>query len=73
MYTSLRHRVQKIHKGRKSAVVGFSDAFRSISALEEHDSSQIDPCAAGKGPQFMLPLASVAGLVVPGVEAELEV
>lgn len=53
--------------------MGFSDAFRSISALEEHDSSQIDPCAAGKGPQFMLPLASVAGLVVPGVEAELEV
>lgn len=52
--------------------MGSRDAFRSIFALEEQDSSQIDPCAAGKGPQFMLPLASVAGLVVPGVEAELE-
>ena len=47
-------------------------AFRSVFALEEHDSSQIDPCAAGKSPQFVLPPASVAGLVVPGVEAELE-
>ena len=52
--------------------MGGSGAFRSIFALEDHDSSQIDPCAAGKGPQFMLPLTSVAGLVVPGVEAELE-
>lgn len=52
--------------------MGSRDVFRSIFALEEYDSSQIDPCAAGKGPQFMLPLASVAGLVVPGVEAELE-
>ena len=32
----------------------------------------IDPCAAGKSLQFVLPPASVAGLVVPGVEAELE-
>ena len=48
------------------------NASRSIFALEEHDSAQIDPCAADKGPQFVLPLASVAGLVVPGVEAELE-
>lgn len=33
-----------------------------IGALEEHDSSQIDPCAAGKSPQFELPPASIAGL-----------
>ena len=40
-------------------------AIRSIFALEDHDSSQIDPCAAGEGPQFMLELASVTGLVAP--------
>lgn len=52
--------------------MGSRGVFRSIFAPEEHDSSQIDPRAAGKDPQFVLALASVAGLVVPGVEAELE-
>ena len=52
--------------------MGSRGSFRSIFALEEHDSSQVDPCAAGKGPQFVLEFASVAGFVVTGVEAELE-
>ena len=72
MYTSLRDSFQESRKGRKRAVRGSRSITRSVFALEEDDSPQIDPCAAGESPQFMLALASVAGFVVPGVEAKLE-
>ena len=72
MSESLRHSFTERRDGRDRAI-GPSDApFRSAFAQEEDDSSQIYPCTAGISPQLVLPLASVAGLVVPGVEAELE-
>ncbi len=73
MYQSLRHNSQESRQGSKEGHWTFPNgAFRDNFALEEHDSAQIYPCTSGKCPQFVLPLASVAGLVVPGVEAELE-
>lgn len=51
--------------------MGSIGVFRGVFVMKEHDSSQIYPCTSGKSPQLVLPLASVASLVVPGVEAEL--
>ena len=72
MFDSLLHTGQETKDGRKRAVLTSSMPFRDHFALEEDEPSQIYPHASGKGPQLMLPLTSVAGLVVARVEAELE-
>ena len=71
MFQSLRYTSQERENSRKRTVLTANGAFRGHFALEEHESS-IYPHTSGKSPQFMLPLASVAGLVVPGMEAKLE-
>lgn len=72
MFDSLLHTSQETKDGRKRAVMTSSMPFRDHFALEEDEPSQIYPHGSGKGPQLMLPLASVAGLVVARMEAELE-
>ncbi len=72
MIESLRHSLQERRHGRCEAKRASITPFRSHFALEEEDSSQIYPCAAGESPQLIFPLASVVGLVVPCVKAELE-
>lgn len=72
MFDSLLHTSQETKEGRKRAVLTSIMPFREHFALEEDEPSQIYSHASGEGPQLMLPLASVAGLVVARVEAELE-
>ena len=72
MNESLRHSLKERRHGRNRAIGAPIAPFRSVFALEEDQSSQIYPRTSGQRPQLVLPLASVAGLVVPGVEAELE-
>lgn len=72
MFDSLLHTSQETKDGRKRAVMTSSMPFRDHFVLEEDEPSQIYPHGSGKGPQLMLPLASVAGLVVARMEAELE-
>ena len=72
MSDGLLHTRRETKNGRNKAVPASGSPFRIRFALEERESPQIYPHTSGKSPQLVLPLASVAGLVVPCVEAELE-
>lgn len=67
MSESLRHSFEERRYGLNRAIGAPDSPFRSHLALEENQPSQIYPRTSGQRPQLMLPLASVAGHVVPFV------